>query len=396
MTFVWAYVIAVGAHEPVVRAALMFTFAVFAPIVMRRTKSLNAIGGAALVLLIWWPGDLFDPAFQLTFLSVLPIALIAAPLLRRMSEVGTWRPTGDTPYPPAGPRWFRVFSEALFWSERDWRDEMAASNISYRLFKTPVAAKLEQWHIQRFLRFAVMAVVVSASLQLGIAPLMVIYFHRLSFASPLLNIFVGSLMAMLAFVALAGVIVSHISAWLAWPLILMAEKVNWLMTHLVDPFSRLGIASMRLPHYSGWSGCVYVLYYVPLALMIFSLARWNPLRPVSITRVARRTLSPRKLRFAAASFIAILTVIVLHPFSAARPDGRLHVDFLDVGQGDSALVTMPDGTTLMIDGGGRPNMNRGDPGDGEADEPFQRDTRSIGEGVVSEFLWARGLDQVLS
>ena len=394
VTFVWAYVIAVGAHEPVVRAALMFTLAVFAPIVSRRTKSLNAIGGAALALLIWWPGDLFDPAFQMTFLSVLPIALIAAPLVRRMSEVGTWRPTGETPYPPAGPRWFRVFSEALFWSERDWRAEMAASNISYRLFKTPVAAKLEQWHVQRFLRFAVLAVVVSASLQLGIAPLMVIYFHRLSFASLFLNIFVGGLMAMLAFVALAGVLVSHLSAWLAWPLIMLAEKVNWLMTHLVDPFSRLGIASIRLPHYSGWPGVVYLLYYLPLAFLIFALARWNPLRPVSITRVASRTLSPRKLRFAAASFIAILAVIVLHPLSAARPDGKLHVDFLDVGQGDCALVTMPDGTTLMIDGGGRPNLIRGDPVDGDNDEPFQRDTRSIGEGVVSEFLWARGLDRI--
>jgi competence protein ComEC len=394
VTFVWAYVIAVGAHEPVVRAALMFSLAVFAPIVSRRTKSLNAIGGAALALLIWWPLDLFDPAFQLTFLSVLPIALIAAPLLHRMSEVGSWRPTGETPYPPAGPRWFRVFSEALFWSERDWRGEMAASNISYRLFKTPVAAKLEQWHIQRFLRFALLAVVVSASLQLGIAPLMVIYFHRLSFASLFLNIFVGGLMALFVFVALAGVLVSQISGWLAWPLIMLAEKVNWLMTHLVDPFSRLGIASIRLPHYSGWPGVVYLLYYVPLAFLIFALARWNPLRPVSITKVASRALSPHKVRIAAVAFMVILAVIVLHPFSAARPDGRLHVDFLDVGQGDSALVTMPDGTTLMIDGGGRPSMNRGDPDDSDSDEPFQRDTRSIGEGVVSEFLWARGLDRV--
>jgi competence protein ComEC len=394
VTFVWAYVIAVGAHEPVVRAALMFSLAVFAPIVWRRTKSLNAIGGAALVLLIWWPGDLSDPAFQLTFLSVLPIALLAAPLLRRMSDVGSWRPTGETPYPPPGPRWFRVFSEALFWSERAWRAEMAASNISYRLFKTPVAAKLEQWHIQRFLRFAVMAVVVSASLQLGIAPLMVIYFHRLSFASLFLNIFVGGLMALLAFVALGGVLVSHISAWLAWPLIMLAEKVNWLMTHLVDPFSRLGMASIRLPHYSGWPGAVYGLYYLPLGCLIFALARWKPLQPPSITRVASHTLSPRKVRIAAVAFTAILAVIVLHPFSAARPDGKLHVDFLDVGQGDCALVTMPDGTTLMIDGGGRPNMNRGDPGDGDSEEPFQRDTRSIGEGVVSEFLWARGLDQI--
>jgi competence protein ComEC len=394
VTFVWAYVIAVGAHEPVVRAALMFTLAVFAPIVSRRSKSLNAVGGAALALLIWWPGDLFDPAFQLTFLSVLPISLIAAPLLRRMSEIGTWRPTGETPYPPGGPRWFRVFSEALFWNERDWRAEMAASNISYRLFKTPIAAKLERWHLQRLLRFAVLAVVVSASLQLGIAPLMVVYFHRLSFASLFLNIFVGGLMAMLAFVSLAGVVVSHIGARLAGPLIMLAEKLNWLMIHLVDPFARLGIASIRLPHYSGWLAGVYLLYYLSLAVLIFALARWNPLQPVSITRVASRTLSPRKVRIAVIAFMTLLAMIVLHPFSAARPDGRLHVDFLDVGQGDSALVTMPDGTTLMIDGGGRPNLNRGDPDASDADEPFQRDTRSIGEGVVSEFLWARGLDRV--
>src|SRR5712692_8742948 len=100
------------------------------------------------------------------------------------------------------------------------------------------------------------------------------------------------------------------------------------------------------------------------------------------------------LRFAAAACIALLAVIVLHPLSAARPDGKLHVDFLDVGQGDSALVTMQDGTTLMIDGGGRPNINRSDPDDVDTDERFQRDTRSIGEGVVSEFLWARGLDQI--
>ncbi|PYS79704.1 MAG: hypothetical protein DMF70_12575, partial [Acidobacteria bacterium] len=188
--------------------------------------------------------------------------------------------------------------------------------------------------------------------------------------------------------------VSHISGWLAWPLIMLAEKVNWLMTHLVDPFSRLGIASIRLPHYSGWPGVVYLLYYLPLAFLIFALARWNPLRPVSITRVASGTLSPRRVRIAAVAFIATLAVIVLHPFSAARPDGKLHVDFLDVGQGDCALLTMPDGTTLMIDGGGRPNMNRDGLDDTDSDEPFQRDTRSIGEGVVSEFLWARGLDQI--
>src|SRR5260370_21291166 len=123
-------------------------------------------------------------------------------------------------------------------------------------------------------------------------------------------------------------------------------------------------------------------------MLLLGLDGWNPLRRLSIVKSEDRMVSAKYFSLAAAAFLVVLGLIIFHPFSAARPDGRLHVDFLDVGQGDSALVTMPDGTTLMIDGGGRTNMNRGDP-DGDSDEPFQRDTRSIGEGVVAEFLCAR-------
>jgi competence protein ComEC len=34
-----------------------------------------------------------------------------------------------------------------------------------------------------------------------------------------------------------------------------------------------------------------------------------------------------------------------------QPDGKAHVRFLDVGQGDSALLTLADGNTIVIDGG---------------------------------------------
>lgn len=391
-TFMWAYTIAVGADPSVARAALMFTLAVFAPVVWRRSNSLNVIGGSALVLLVWQPENLFDPSFQLTFLSVLAIVSLAVPVMQSMQRVGSWRPTRGTPYPPACARWFRVLSEALFWSERNWRVEIATSNISYRLFKTPAAARLERWHMQRLFRFAFAAVVVSASVQIGLVPLMVIYFHRLSIASLALNIFVGVLMAALAFAALAGLLVSQLSLWLASPLVMLAEKINWMMIHLVDPFTHFSVASIRLPHYAGWSGAVYVLYYLLLGFIVFAVARWNPLRPVWIKKAGTRVFSSRKIRFVTVLFVVVLGVIVMHPFSAARPDGKLHVDFLDVGQGDAALLTMPDGTTLLIDGGGRPNINRSDIDDGE--EPFERDTRSIGEGVVSQYLWSRGLDRV--
>ncbi len=393
VTLLSLYSLAVGAQAPVARAALAFSLGIFAPLVWRRANSLNIIAGAGIVLLVWRPGDLFDPSFQLTFLSVIVIVTLAVPVMMRMQRVGAWRPTHETPYPPSCPRWFQSLSEALFWSERAWKAEMAGSNIRYRLFKTPWAARFERWHLQKPLRFGLGAVVVSASVQLGMLPLLIIYFHRISFASLVLNIFVGAAMAVLAFTALAAVLIAQLSASAAAPLIVLSEKIEWLMVHSIDPIRGLGFAAIRLPHYHGARASVYVLYLLAFGVLTLALARWHPLRPFTITNEPHFLSKPWQFRLACASFLLLLTVIVFHPFSAARPDGKLHVDYLDVGQGDAALVTLPDGTTMLIDGGGRPNIdwNRNDETDAE---PFERDTRSIGERVVSEFLWARGLDRV--
>jgi competence protein ComEC len=180
----------------------------------------------------------------------------------------------------------------------------------------------------------------------------------------------------LAAVALVALVAAQVSVSLAAPLVKLAEGINWLMAHSVDPFVDLGVASVRLPEYSGLFWLVYMIYYLPVLLLVFALNRWDPL--------ARATLSVRGMLPLVLAQMVLIGVVVLHPLSAGRGDGKLHVDFLDVGQGDAALVTMPDGRTLLVDGGGRPQFRS------NADEPM----RSIGEAVVSEYLWWRGLDRV--
>ncbi|MBL8038824.1 MAG: DNA internalization-related competence protein ComEC/Rec2 [Nitrospira sp.] len=63
--------------------------------------------------------------------------------------------------------------------------------------------------------------------------------------------------------------------------------------------------------------------------------------------------------------------------SGHRGDGdHWRVTFLDVGQGDSAFVELPDGQTVLIDGGAR------------------HDRFDMGRSVVAPFLWNRGVSHV--
>jgi competence protein ComEC len=393
--FLWAYSLAVGAESSVVRAALMFTVVAFGPVLHRRAGSMNALGCAALILLILRPAELFDPSFQLTFLSVLAIVTLAWPLLKRLEEIGRWRPTGETPHPPLCPHVVRVISETLFWSEREWRRELGQAVYSYRLWKTPLAEILERWRVQRLLRYGFSALVVSLSVQLVLLPLLVLYFHRLSVAASLLNIGVGALMAFVSLASLLALLCAQVSQTLAAPLVWITEQANWLMVHSVDPFARARMASVRLPEYKGWAAALYALYYLPLAALALMLSRWRPLGREAIRREDGRGAF-RLTKYAVwISFPALIAVLIFHPLSAGRPDGRLRIDFLDVGQGDAALITMPDGTTLLVDGGGRPNFGAGTTyGSDDDGESFGRDARGIGEMVVSEYLWWRGLDKV--
>lgn len=381
--FLWAYALAVGAEVPVVRASLTFTVLLFSHVIYRQASLLNSLGFCTLLLLVWDSEDLFDPSFQLTIVSVTAIVAIAFPLIEKLRSIGSWMPDSEEPFPPNVPVWLKRFCEMLYWRERNWEIESGRQIWSARIFKSPYLKWLEAKNLQGIASYLFEGVTISLIVQICLLPLLVYYFHRVSVASVLLNLWVGIVIALESFAAIIGVFVSLISDTLALPFIQITEFLNVLLLRVPSFFADAIAVSFRVPIYSGWMRSLYGVYLLPVIAIAFVLVRWDPFA------LKRRALEFRACLIAGTVTTAFAALIVFHPLSTPSPNGRLTVEFLDVGQGDSAFISFPNGKTMLVDGGGRVSYSK--PG---AESTFEPDVPRIGESVVSEFLWERGYSRL--
>ncbi|MFY9531550.1 MAG: ComEC/Rec2 family competence protein [Candidatus Acidiferrales bacterium] len=74
-----AYAGIVEDRPPILRAGLVAAFFLLTRLLFRRVELLNAVGLAALSLLLWRPSFLTDASFQLSFLAAGIIAGLALP-----------------------------------------------------------------------------------------------------------------------------------------------------------------------------------------------------------------------------------------------------------------------------------------------------------------------------
>lgn len=395
MAVMWAYALMVGAQPSVTRAVVMLSIGLVGQIIFRASIGANTLAASAIVLLVWQPSDLFNPAFQLSFLTVLMIVVFTTPFYQRLKRIGEWQPSAVTPYPPRVPKAVRWFAEVLFWDERGFRREMSLAHVRFQLQKAETARWLNRWRLQSAIAWIVVTLFTTTIVQIGLLPLMLVHFHRASIVSPIANVVEGFLVFALMLVGVIYLLVYAVVGSLAMKLSWLVNATGWLTVKAGEPLLAWRKASVRVPDWGESSVIVFTAYFAAVLLLIILINEWNPFTKGDEANDPRRKVIGRLAAVTASGVIVILSwLLIVHPFAPEFERGRMSVTFLDVGQGDAMLLTFPQGRTILLDSGGqivfgsRENLND------DEEDVFVEDRIGIAEAAVMPYLWRRGIQRL--
>lgn len=343
---VWFYALLCGGGAPVMRAAGGATLFLLGGVFYRRASVVNLLAATGFVFLCADPGQLFEASFQLSFLAVGILGLVAAPVtelkIKPYRQVFARLPGSsvDFTWPPEAARlWLELRQTARVLDLRfDWARERTLRVASLAGRMGALVAEL-----------AIVSVLMQAALTLP----MVVFFHRAPLSGFLANLIVTPLMTWAVPVGAAALLTG------LPPLVWLTEALV-RASHLLTSWMADWDPAFRVPDAPAW--------LVMAAAAAVGWLAWE---------LSRR----RGGRWPAAAVAAGLAMgcVLVHPFAPQVERGRLELTAIDVAQGDSLLLVAPGGETMLVDGGGLPLVNG---------KPPRLDT---GEGVVSPYLWRRGL-----
>ena len=287
MAAAWGYALLAGGQAPGLRAATMAGAIAAAAIARRRGDAWNGLLVAAGWLALADPARLFQIGAQLSFLSAAWLVL-------------AWRAiapaAGDAPEIPGLPR--------------------------------ALLARAGRW--------ARASVAITLGVTLATAPIQANAFGRISLVAPLANLIAVPLCGSVAVpLLLAAAACVPLCEPLAALCVRAAATAVSLSTAAVETLARLPWASIRVPRLTAAeaAACVVLAFALPACRRTVGGAHARPARAISI--------------LAALFLLADVAAV----FLVSRPTETLRITFLDVGQGDAALLETPEGERMLVDAG---------------------------------------------
>jgi competence protein ComEC len=351
VAFCVAYAFTTEVGAPVWRATLMCAIYPGTRLLYRDRAMVNAVGAAALGLLVFDPRQLFAASFQMTFVCVLIVAAIGVPILQRTSQLqkqalANWDSNDYAALLP--PRVAQLRVDLQFIAARV--THFVGKKWAARLVRASARFCLAAWEL----------IFISAVMQMGLALPMAYYFHRATSIGLPSNLIVVPLTQLMMPAAAAALLLGSISPWLAKVPVLLTIFALHGITGTVRGLGSLRVADLRVAMPS--------ILVIALAAAALVLAMCS---------------ARRRAAFAACGLAAILAAslaLAFIPATSRVHPGVLEVTSIDVGEGDSTLLITPQGRTLLIDAGGPIG-----PGGSQLD---------FGEDVVSPYLWTRGISRL--
>ena len=199
---------------------------------------------------------------------------------------------------------------------------------------------------------------VSISAQISILPVIIYNFNNISFTFLISNILASILIGPIIILGFLMIFLNLVSEPISQIISYILKLILKSLLLIADMVSNLSISHILLPT----TNLIPVIMYYILLLFMYYLLKHNILR---------------KYKYKLIVWILIISMLSFyHPF-----DSKLHIHFIDVGQGDSTLIITPGNKKLLIDGGGNTS------------EDF-----NIGKSVLLPYLLDKGitsLDYVL-
>jgi competence protein ComEC len=289
------YTLLVGANTAVIRAAFMSSLLIIAPLFKRKTYVPASLAAVLMVMSAAQPLVLWDISFQLSFFAVLGLALFS------------------TPYT-------RYFNSLLY-------------NIFPAGFARVVGEFLNE------------PLVVSFAALTTTLPLTMLYFQRLSLVSLLVNILVVPIQSYVLIIGGIALLVSLVIAPLGQVLFwIVYVLLSWTIA-VVRYFGDMRYADVII----GVDGRLIASFFV----LVIGGAIVNAER-FAWVRQADNFVRSRNIMTAMIVTGTCIAILILS-IAQSRPDGKLHVWWLDVGHSHAVFIETPGGSQILVDGGQFPS-----------------------------------------